>query len=205
MSTRSLADRFDSVGNHLAIDFVNTRVAPNSAGGSLRNTEDVLAFLVEHEALTPREAAVARKNLRDVGASARFMRRAIALRDVVARALEKIGLTRPLAYDDLLALNAVLKSDAGYSEIRASGASYSLAFRPLRSDATNVLAPVARAMAELLTAVSPPVRKCANAECIRWFYDDSRTGRRRWCEMAICGNRAKVSAFQRRQRRRSRK
>jgi predicted RNA-binding Zn ribbon-like protein len=37
------------------------------------------------------------------------------------------------------------------------------------------------------------VRVCANDEC-RWaFYDSSRTGRRRWCDMSSCGNRAKAA------------
>jgi predicted RNA-binding Zn ribbon-like protein len=36
------------------------------------------------------------------------------------------------------------------------------------------------------------IRICANDTC-RWiFYDESRAGRRRWCDMASCGNRAKA-------------
>jgi predicted RNA-binding Zn ribbon-like protein len=36
-------------------------------------------------------------------------------------------------------------------------------------------------------------RICDNDEC-RWvFYDNSRTHRRRWCDMASCGNRAKAA------------
>ena len=37
------------------------------------------------------------------------------------------------------------------------------------------------------------IRICDNDRC-RWvFYDTSRTGRRRWCDMATCGNRAKAA------------
>ena len=36
-------------------------------------------------------------------------------------------------------------------------------------------------------------RVCANDECRYVFFDESRTGRRRWCDMATCGNRAKVA------------
>jgi predicted RNA-binding Zn ribbon-like protein len=44
------------------------------------------------------------------------------------------------------------------------------------------------------------LRICANDEC-RWvFYDTSRTGRRRWCDMATCGNRAKAARHRARQR-----
>lgn len=36
-------------------------------------------------------------------------------------------------------------------------------------------------------------RICANDGC-RWiFYDESRAGRRRWCDMSSCGNRAKAA------------
>ncbi len=36
-------------------------------------------------------------------------------------------------------------------------------------------------------------RICANDECRYAFMDESRTGRRRWCDMSTCGNRAKVA------------
>src|SRR5260370_646360 len=41
------------------------------------------------------------------------------------------------------------------------------------------------------------LRLCANAHCGLFFYDNSRTRRRRWCSMAVCGNRSKVAAFAR--------
>ena len=36
------------------------------------------------------------------------------------------------------------------------------------------------------------VRRCANPECGWLFLDDSRAGKRRWCSMLACGNRAKA-------------
>jgi predicted RNA-binding Zn ribbon-like protein len=63
-----------------------------------------------------------------------------------------------------------------------------------------VLVPIARDAARLLATPGAPVRKCAGHGCVRYFYDDSRTGRRRWCEMSICGNRAKASTFAQRRR-----
>ncbi|GAA3473239.1 CGNR zinc finger domain-containing protein [Nonomuraea roseola] len=44
------------------------------------------------------------------------------------------------------------------------------------------------------------IRKCANPVCVLWFYDISKNGSRRWCSMETCGNRAKSSRFQERQR-----
>jgi predicted RNA-binding Zn ribbon-like protein len=44
------------------------------------------------------------------------------------------------------------------------------------------------------------IRICANDTC-RWiFYDESRAGRRRWCDMATCGNRAKARRHRERQK-----
>lgn len=43
-------------------------------------------------------------------------------------------------------------------------------------------------------------RVCANDGC-RWiFYDGSRAGRRRWCDMSSCGNRAKAARHRARKR-----
>jgi predicted RNA-binding Zn ribbon-like protein len=43
-------------------------------------------------------------------------------------------------------------------------------------------------------------RVCANDGC-RWiFFDESRAGRRRWCDMSSCGNRAKAARHRARKR-----
>jgi len=62
---------------------------------------------------------------------------------------------------------------------------------------------VARALA-LLIAGGPGagVRRCANPACVLYFRDRSRARRRRWCSMAVCGNRMKVAAHARRHGRR---
>jgi predicted RNA-binding Zn ribbon-like protein len=44
------------------------------------------------------------------------------------------------------------------------------------------------------------IRICDNETC-RWiFYDESRAGRRRWCDMATCGNQAKARRHRERQK-----
>jgi len=42
------------------------------------------------------------------------------------------------------------------------------------------------------------VRECAAVDCSGLFLDTSRARRRRWCSMATCGNREKVTAYRRR-------
>src|SRR4051794_6380562 len=44
------------------------------------------------------------------------------------------------------------------------------------------------------------VRTCANPECARLFYDDSRPGRRRWCSPERCGDQARARAYRARKK-----
>jgi predicted RNA-binding Zn ribbon-like protein len=46
---------------------------------------------------------------------------------------------------------------------------------------------------ELRAGNADRVRVCDNETCRGIFYDESRAGRRRWCDMASCGNRAKAA------------
>ena len=44
------------------------------------------------------------------------------------------------------------------------------------------------------------LRVCDNETCREMFIDRSPTGRRRWCDMRICGNQAKVARHRARAR-----
>ena len=44
------------------------------------------------------------------------------------------------------------------------------------------------------------IKVCASDTCAWIFYDASRTSRRRWCDMATCGNRAKAARHRARER-----
>ncbi|WP_028220840.1 CGNR zinc finger domain-containing protein [Paraburkholderia oxyphila] len=60
----------------------------------------------------------------------------------------------------------------------------------------QVLMAVAVAAADLLARGDfRVIRKCENVDCSLWFYDRTKSHRRRWCEMALCGNRHKVTQF----------
>jgi predicted RNA-binding Zn ribbon-like protein len=72
--------------------------------------------------------------------------------------------------------------------------------RPVR--AGQVLSTVARDAVELFTGpMAHRIRRCAGSDCQLVFVDTSRPGRRRWCSMERCGNRAKVRAFRDRRHR----
>lgn len=58
----------------------------------------------------------------------------------------------------------------------------------------DALARLADPLVRELTGGHPErIRVCDNDRCQWIFYDTSRTGRRRWCDMSTCGNRAKAA------------
>ena len=58
----------------------------------------------------------------------------------------------------------------------------------------DALARLADPLVSELTGGHPDrIRICDNDRCGWLFYDSSRTGRRRWCSMATCGNQAKAA------------
>lgn len=66
---------------------------------------------------------------------------------------------------------------------------------------SGAMARIAEAVArELTQGESKRMRICANEEC-RWvFHDFSPAGRRKWCDMSTCGNRAKAARHRERQK-----
>jgi predicted RNA-binding Zn ribbon-like protein len=45
----------------------------------------------------------------------------------------------------------------------------------------------------LLAQGAHRIKRCAHPDCILHFFDTSQNGRRRWCSMALCGNRSKAA------------
>lgn len=71
----------------------------------------------------------------------------------------------------------------------------------LQASLGRALAPLAEAGAWLLAEGDfRRVRQCEHPDCILWFYDRTKANRRRWCSMALCGNRHKVAEHRKRQK-----
>ncbi|MDQ3054120.1 MAG: ABATE domain-containing protein [Actinomycetota bacterium] len=65
----------------------------------------------------------------------------------------------------------------------------------------GVLSTVARDAIEVLAVENGSrLRECAADECALIFYDDSRSGRRRWCAAQRCGDRTRARDYRSRQR-----
>jgi predicted RNA-binding Zn ribbon-like protein len=184
--------RFLLVGGRLAVDFANTVHSPATGGDAFAGWDDVAAFLVA--------AGIPAGPGRE-GDPARAFARALALRRVVRDLLAAMTARKPPAPASVEVVNEVLRTGAGHERLVADGRGWRLEFAPGREDRAAALVPVARSAALLITeGRAAAVKRCENPRCVLFFRDDSRGRRRRWCSMAVCGNRMKVAAHARRRR-----
>jgi predicted RNA-binding Zn ribbon-like protein len=113
---------------------------------------------------------------------------------------------RPLVAKDLRELeplNRLLERDQQHGEIvtHVSGDATRFELRANRrwQSAESLLMPIAEALAKLVCEEDfTYVKACEGPRCTLMFADHTRGHARRWCSMAICGNRAKVAAHRKR-------
>ncbi len=118
---------------------------------------------------------------------------ALELREALYRLFDATAQGKTPATRDVQTLNAALAEAPSRSRLRKEGDGFSWDVETKASTALGLLAPVLWSAGDLLTGGKlDKVRRCANPECGWLFLDDSRAGKRRWCSMQACGNRAKA-------------
>ena len=113
---------------------------------------------------------------------------------------------RPLARDDLKKLeplNRLLERDESFNQIApaASKVGNPLELRANRRwrSPEALLLPIAETLARFVCSENfTYVKACEGPACTLLFADHTRGRARRWCSMAICGNRAKQAAHRHR-------
>lgn len=121
-------------------------------------------------------------------------RLSIALRKVFTAMLRK----QRLAGEWIEPVNEILRITEGHDELVSQDSAWKIEFVAREGGLDWLLAAIARSGAEIIIeGTHARLRLCANPQCGLFFYDDSRTRRRRWCSMAVCGNRSKAAAFAR--------
>ena len=109
---------------------------------------------------------------------------------------------RSLTITAAIAINRVLGRSAGHRRVEfGDDGSFKQSFVPVGDAFAGLMIPIVESAAEALVGGELlRVRRCADGRCPRVFYDSTRNGRRRWCDMATCGNRAKAARFRARER-----
>jgi len=109
----------------------------------------------------------------------------------------------PKALSELAPLNRLLERDEVFSQIsrHRHGKSGELELRRMRRwrSPESLLLPIGEALATFVCQEDfANVKACEGHSCTLVFADHTRRRARRWCSMAICGNRAKQAAHRNR-------
>ncbi len=108
--------------------------------------------------------------------------------------------------DELRLLNEILSQDKLYRQLELSDTSSEnmgqaksvVQWREQRhwKDADDLFLPVAQAMGKLICSANfEDIKRCDGPNCMLLFLDISKNRTRRWCSMAMCGNRAKAASY----------
>jgi predicted RNA-binding Zn ribbon-like protein len=153
--------------------------------------------------ITPQNAAHLRRlaNERTDEASAVY-EGAIRLREAVYSIFSRHYHDAEVKPDDMQVLNAALSQSLPYLKVVTSPPGFTWEWSDEVGDFNQVIWPIARAAAELLTSdLLDRVRECEDDRgCGYLFIDTTRNHSRRWCSMESCGNRAKARRHYARQR-----
>jgi predicted RNA-binding Zn ribbon-like protein len=193
-------DGFLFVANQLALDFLNTKpVLAEGPTELLPDIEALVHWLVAAGVLESPQAKNLARRWSATPKAVAFLRRLLAFRERLRAVILHQEAGFPPNDVFIAEVNSLLEQYPPIYALRRNGKKLEreIAFNPQEPE--DVWAPIAMAVAELLSDVPPlRVRKCES--CVVHYYDTSKKGSRRWCSMNICGNKVKVAAYQQRHR-----
>ncbi len=175
-----MVTRFSFIGGALCLDFTNT------VGGheGVKILRDKLAG-PEDLKRWARQAG-----LKGQGITPRIFRRAIALREALYRTFVSAAQGRAPAPADLDLFNREWSIARSTDRLRYRRAEFHV-----ESEDIPVISAVIRSAADVIMSDLARLRVCGGDGCAWLFLDTTRNRSRQWCEMRICGNRAKASRF----------
>ena len=201
------------IADNLGLDFLNTIAVPvDTKVEWLSSGEDLLAWL-KQSGLVPGDVLAALRKSAVPGELEAIAAQARALRDWfklfvykhMGRPLEPASLRELQPLNQLLARDEEFgqigvrdwlregEHDRGQEKRETSGLAWRLQRRWQSPE--SLLFPIARSLADLVCVEDfTYVKACEGPPCTLLFVDRTRSHARRWCSMAVCGNRAKQAA-----------
>ena len=193
-------------GHHVSLDtgldFINTlELEKGSWQDHLATPEAALEWLIGHNLLHPdaRRAELARI-APDAAYGEKLLTKVRRVRGAMRELVDASVDRRPPARGELAEVNRALRTH------------YVTVLVPAPDGVTmghrHEGDPIEGAMARLTESIArylgegkiDRLRVCANESCSWTFFDSSRTGRRKWCDMTTCGNRAKAARHRERRK-----
>jgi predicted RNA-binding Zn ribbon-like protein len=208
-SPKRRAPRFELIsGDAICLDFINTRDDRFSDQSKelLEDYVDLARFAEDTGALSPShvDRLIERSPLAPEDARGSLVA-AIRLRESMYAVFSAIILKKPVPAGALFTLNQHVQTAARHLQLapknKNAAGRFEWRFEETPLDFDAPWWPLARSAGDLLASEQLQyVRACESKTCQWFFLDTSKNHRRRWCDMKLCGNRAKVQRFYARQK-----
>ena len=187
------------------LDFLNSIATQVDRPVDWLDSGEGLAMWLAEANLVPQEALNAATERAALGELDKVAGKARALREWF-RGFVRKHMGRPLppgAIRELTPLNRLLERDETFSRItvdrNGDGGRLELRVKRRWRSPESLLLPIGEALAKFVCEENfADVRACEGHSCTLMFVDHTRRRGRRWCSMAICGNRAKQAAHRNR-------
>jgi predicted RNA-binding Zn ribbon-like protein len=193
---------FVFVGERLWLDFVNCEQGLRRYD-ALRDFESLVRWLEAAAVLdSERASGIRRRAMQQPAGAAAALVDARRVRGALRSLAERGPTSERIRTEGLAEINRVLGRSAGTRrvDVRADG-SFIRSFVPVGDAFAGLVIPVVESAADaLILGELLRVRRCADPRCQRVFFDNTKNGRRRWCDMASCGNRAKAARHREKQK-----
>ncbi len=190
------------IADSLGLDFLNSIATPVDTPVDWLDSGDGLLKWLAQAKLVPADALDELKARAMPGELDKVADQARALREWFRRFVRK-HMGRPLAAQGAAGIGAfeqasrnVTRHSARYRAI-ASAMAIASNCAPMRRwrSPESLLLPIGEALAKFVCEEDfANVKACEGHSCTLVFADHTRSRARRWCSMAICGNRAKQAA-----------
>ncbi len=191
----SRAGSLPLIADDLALDFANTESGRGfpSHQNHFHEARNVVEWLEHAKALPAEDSEWLRKRVSErADFAADLLVTAIQLRESIHDVGAALGLQAKPPEGALASLSALHAQFVAEAELSPGVLSCRWQWRVRASPVEAALGPIALSAVRLFTEGDfHRIRECGGHACGWLFYDRSKNNRRRWCEMEVCGNRAK--------------
>jgi predicted RNA-binding Zn ribbon-like protein len=192
------------VGSELAFDFTNTA---SGRGGPqylehFRAPADVIIWARHAKVMSDQDRDTALAALaRDPALGERLLREVLVMREIIHRMGVAVSHGQKPAEADLAALTAAHTRALATARLAPFGEGFVWSWRAADGVVEAVLGPITLSALTLLTQQDlSRIKQCPGEHCGWLFFDTTKNKNRRWCEMEVCGNRAKQKQFAQRRK-----
>jgi predicted RNA-binding Zn ribbon-like protein len=192
--------KFQNIAGAISLDFINTldnRPIPERNKELLRSYQDLADWACQAEVITSRRrTSLLRLAADHPGVAGTVFRKALDLRECLYRLVSALSEGRSPADGDLQSLSGWVVEGLSYQQLRTRREDHRLEWSNGDLRLESIVWKIATSATELLTSADSGLIRMCDAETCRWFFlDRSKNHTRRWCDMKVCGNRAKARKF----------